>query len=47
MNDDWKENAKAWRELYREVTLDNGIPHTADTVQAESEFRRLSEDTDE
>jgi len=42
--DTWKENAKAWRELYRRTTMEHEIGHTAETVKVESQFRRLAED---
>lgn len=39
MRDNWKQNAIAWRELYRKTREED----TSETVKVESEFRRLAE----
>lgn len=40
--DTWDKNAKRWRELYRKTTQEHEIGHIGETVQVESQFRRLA-----
>jgi hypothetical protein len=41
--DEWAQNAGQWRDMFRQMTNDNDIPHDGRVVRVESAFRLLAQ----